>query len=385
MKYCEGNGECLMQDDDENKYSKNPNIICDKNCTPIKCPNYILCGAKYPKILLDCHDNLCLNCDMMFGRWKGGKGILDIFSENKECPKCKNTLKCLSLPKCEHYLCINCFKKYNYDKKCIICTSNNIISGNIVKIIFEKLDSKNKCIFCIISIFSYEDHEYYKIKGNSNIRPEINDHVIINNYTIEDTIYGETFIVPNIKIELPTDIDYIKNRLNKYKIKEEYIINYGWKLLYDHINISNEEKDKVDEYKKYKYPFSFNPYFNDVKDFFISIDINWNNNIITSIIDKFNDQTIEILKTSPIDLLEIENIGYKKISELIDKLELSDYQKNVFSIYLELYVEYKEDGNMCLLITDFNNDKIDIINKNDLFYICNDFVYLTKFYEQEIF
>ena len=56
---------------------------------------------------------------MMFGTWGSGenkhigKGILKI-SNNLECPICLEIKECISQPRCNHSLCISCFKRCYY-------------------------------------------------------------------------------------------------------------------------------------------------------------------------------------------------------------------------------------------------------------------------------
>ena len=116
MKKCDGYGFCLLYNDDENKYYKDPNIECKYDCKIEKCPNYLLCREIMPKYMLLAHDGLCMNCDISFGRWDGGKGILT-FKNNIQCPICLETNHAISLPKCNHFICINCFFNcYYYDR-----------------------------------------------------------------------------------------------------------------------------------------------------------------------------------------------------------------------------------------------------------------------------
>ena len=94
----------------------------------IKCKNYELCKSVLPKWWYDCKGKyLCINCDMMFGTWgsQTGKGILEI-NDNLECPICLEVKRGISQPRCEHTLCIDCFKKCYYDGKhmrCPLCRS----------------------------------------------------------------------------------------------------------------------------------------------------------------------------------------------------------------------------------------------------------------------
>jgi hypothetical protein len=88
----------------------------------IKCKNYILCDTVLPKDWVDmkgCY--LCTGCDILFGTWgnpengwgNNGKGVLDVI-ENLDCMICLETKTGISLPKCTHYICIDCFKRCYY-------------------------------------------------------------------------------------------------------------------------------------------------------------------------------------------------------------------------------------------------------------------------------
>jgi hypothetical protein len=88
----------------------------------IKCKNYILCETVLPKDWVDmkgCY--LCTGCDILFGTWgdpengwgNNGKGVLDVI-ENLDCMICLETKTGVSLPKCTHYICIDCFKRCYY-------------------------------------------------------------------------------------------------------------------------------------------------------------------------------------------------------------------------------------------------------------------------------
>jgi len=115
MIYCNGKGECLVQSN-TGEYDKDNNTTCVHNCKPIICPNYILCNTEYPEWVGDRHNGLCANCNIMFGTWNGRKGILNIIND-VECPICLETVICISQPKCDHSLCINCFKRCHYGKE----------------------------------------------------------------------------------------------------------------------------------------------------------------------------------------------------------------------------------------------------------------------------
>ncbi len=82
----------------------------------IKCKNYVLCGATLPLWWFECKGHyLCINCDVMFGTWGPyvRKGILDL-CDSIECPICLENKKGISYPSCDHFACIDCFKRCFY-------------------------------------------------------------------------------------------------------------------------------------------------------------------------------------------------------------------------------------------------------------------------------
>ncbi len=82
----------------------------------VKCKNYELCKAVLPTWWFECKNNyLCTNCHMMFGTWGAhiGKGILETY-DHIECPICLETKKGISYPRCNHRVCIECFKRCFY-------------------------------------------------------------------------------------------------------------------------------------------------------------------------------------------------------------------------------------------------------------------------------
>lgn len=82
----------------------------------IKCKNYELCECILPKWWFECKQNyLCTNCHIMFGTWgeNYGKGILEIIN-NIDCPICLECKKGISQPNCDHFVCIDCFKRCYY-------------------------------------------------------------------------------------------------------------------------------------------------------------------------------------------------------------------------------------------------------------------------------
>ena len=87
-----------------------------------KCKNYEVCGEVLPSWWIECKFRyLCIGCDVMFASWSSeehgfvhtGKGILD-FSDNIECPVCLEVKRGVTYPNCQHFVCIDCFKRCFY-------------------------------------------------------------------------------------------------------------------------------------------------------------------------------------------------------------------------------------------------------------------------------
>jgi len=103
MDICNGDGFCLTQTGNGYTYIKRDGISCDHNCQPVKCPNFLVCEVYYPQHILWCHKGTCVNCAISFGRLE--------FLENTECPICFETKLGVKTNKCEHSICVDCFKK----------------------------------------------------------------------------------------------------------------------------------------------------------------------------------------------------------------------------------------------------------------------------------
>lgn len=94
----------------------------------IKCKNHILCKEILPEWWFECKGSyLCTNCDMMFGIFGGGKnsenkqeciGVLKR-TGNLECPICLENKECISQPRCNHSVCISCFKRCYYGEESV--------------------------------------------------------------------------------------------------------------------------------------------------------------------------------------------------------------------------------------------------------------------------
>ena len=91
---------------------------CQHNCKSIKCPNFKVCNTIVPQWYLDCHSGRCQSCNMFFGNWNGSGGCGNLnFVDNIECPICFENKEGVNMPRCDHYICIDCFK-YIYFKDC---------------------------------------------------------------------------------------------------------------------------------------------------------------------------------------------------------------------------------------------------------------------------
>ena len=67
------------------------------------CCNYVVCGN-------NCNQNICQDCVMFFGKWRGRKEILDV-KEEQQCSICNLNGLSVARPDCEHFLCVECFKQ----------------------------------------------------------------------------------------------------------------------------------------------------------------------------------------------------------------------------------------------------------------------------------
>jgi hypothetical protein len=73
----------------------------------IQCKNYKVCASVLPPWWWECNESyLCTNCEMLFGEFK--------FKEPMECPICFDVKHGLSQLKCDHFICVDCFKRCYY-------------------------------------------------------------------------------------------------------------------------------------------------------------------------------------------------------------------------------------------------------------------------------
>lgn len=91
-------------------------ILYLHNCVLIECPNYIVCENKNPQWVMGCHTGLCFDCELGFGEWINGKGILETKYEVDCCVCLDESCLGISLPFCSHYICVSCMKKIYFPK-----------------------------------------------------------------------------------------------------------------------------------------------------------------------------------------------------------------------------------------------------------------------------
>ncbi|MFK5969036.1 MAG: hypothetical protein QM487_02795 [Candidatus Marithrix sp.] len=84
----------------------------NQNKVVIKCKNYEICDSILP---VHSGNYLCTTCHINFGTWgvmpngNNGKGFLPIY-DNVKCSFCLESKRGIVQPKCDHLLCIGCFK-----------------------------------------------------------------------------------------------------------------------------------------------------------------------------------------------------------------------------------------------------------------------------------
>ena len=124
METCQGRGECIEQcscecyEDEEcdipsevcscghrdhDGYCKSD---CPHNCELVECNNYILCGTKHPQRYIDCHNGMCFNCKLSFGKIK----FLD---EKGDCPICLTNKDMIEINCGKHKVCLDCWKNWS--------------------------------------------------------------------------------------------------------------------------------------------------------------------------------------------------------------------------------------------------------------------------------
>ena len=89
----------------------NESLLSSGNCKEIKCPNCIICSNT---IKDNIYDDVCLECYNLFGKWRNKNHILHTKETIEICPLCDNKNIVIQRPSCDHFLCIDCFKKFYF-------------------------------------------------------------------------------------------------------------------------------------------------------------------------------------------------------------------------------------------------------------------------------
>jgi hypothetical protein len=101
-----------------------------------KCTYYIICEND------EYINDLCYDCHMLFGSWRGVNTVLDT-QDDLQCPLCAKISKCITRPKCDHFICTDCFKKLYYSNEFYIIKEKGNLSEYLA---FE--NSCKKCLEC---------------------------------------------------------------------------------------------------------------------------------------------------------------------------------------------------------------------------------------------
>ena len=111
--------DTMVRDDE---YEAGHTVYTEEGYRDIKCKNYEICEGTFDYRLVGSsfgipgcknYEYLCRSCYMSFGKWKGSKGHLPIH-DAVECPVCLETKRGTEQPKCEHVICIQCFRDCYY-------------------------------------------------------------------------------------------------------------------------------------------------------------------------------------------------------------------------------------------------------------------------------
>lgn len=85
--------------------------LSDKNNDMLPCPNIKVCGNYEHKNAFTYYHGVCWNCDIYLGEWQRGKGKLEFKSIDMCCICYEKEIEGVSMPKCSHFICVECFKK----------------------------------------------------------------------------------------------------------------------------------------------------------------------------------------------------------------------------------------------------------------------------------
>ena len=121
------------QNDRELIGSINESMSDNGSSTSIKCKNYELCKSELSIWKYNLGNSLCINCNIIYGNQRRSNNIRSNnilkLSDNIECSILLKKKKGISMTKCEHILCISCFKGRYYDKgqyKCHLCPTRQV-------------------------------------------------------------------------------------------------------------------------------------------------------------------------------------------------------------------------------------------------------------------
>jgi len=76
------------------------------------CSNYIFCKNEL-SFEHEYGKHMCIDCELIFGKWKGGRGKA-VIKDNTNCTICLKIKLCISQPKCDHFACFECFRLCQY-------------------------------------------------------------------------------------------------------------------------------------------------------------------------------------------------------------------------------------------------------------------------------
>jgi len=84
---------------------------CQHLCEMVPCPNYIVCGTKNRRCILDCHNGHCMSCAVLCYS-EEVPYTFDIQKATEECPICLE-IKEYDVKRlhCKHRICSDCFKR----------------------------------------------------------------------------------------------------------------------------------------------------------------------------------------------------------------------------------------------------------------------------------
>lgn len=77
---------------------------CLYKCQLVECHNFRLCGKKYPQQILDCHNDLCVDCAIMIGK-------INFLDEKEDCPICMENKDMIQISCGKHKVCLDCWKQ----------------------------------------------------------------------------------------------------------------------------------------------------------------------------------------------------------------------------------------------------------------------------------